>query len=91
MFGIAISWKANLQHVVALSLAEAQYIVVTKVVKEAMWIKEMINNFGINQAVLKVHYDNQSAINVTENQLLHERTKHIDVRLHFVRDIVSKR
>lgn len=45
---------------------------------------------GIHQEGFKVHCDNQSAIHMIKHQVFHERSKHIDVKLHFVRDIINK-
>ncbi|XP_057806168.1 secreted RxLR effector protein 161-like [Salvia miltiorrhiza] len=75
LFGSAVSWKSSLQHVVALSTTEAEYMAVTEAVKEALWLKGIVSDFGIEQ---KSH------------QTFHERSKHISVKLHFVRDIVEK-
>lgn len=90
MFGTTISWKSNRKSVVALSTTEAEYIVVSEALKEAMWLKEMIEEMGIHQEGFKVHCDNQSAIHLIKHQVFHERSKHIDVKLHFVRDIINK-
>ncbi|KAE8700517.1 hypothetical protein F3Y22_tig00110556pilonHSYRG00215 [Hibiscus syriacus] len=90
VFGTAVSWKSNLQSVVALSTTEAEYIAVTEAIKEAMWLQGMVEELGIQQKVLTVFCDNQSTIHLTRNQVFHERSKHIDVKLHFVRDVVTK-
>lgn len=89
LFGNTVSWKASLQHVVALSTTEAEYIGITKAVKEALWLKGLINELGIPQEVINVFCDNQSAIHLCKNHLFHERTKHIDIRLYWIRDIIS--
>ena len=75
---------------VALSLTEAEYVALTKAVKEALWVKGMISELGLAQKMFMVHCDNQSAIYLTKNTMFHERTKHIDVKLHFVRDVMLK-
>ena len=67
LFGSVICWKANIQHVAALSSTEVEYIVVTEAVKEALWIKGMINWLGENYEVLEVHCDNQSVIRLTKH------------------------
>ena len=83
LFGCTVSWKAQLQPVVALSTTEAEYIAATEGVKEAMWLKGLIGELGIVQDKVEVFYDNQSSIHLTKNQMFHERTKHIDFKLHF--------
>jgi hypothetical protein len=86
----AISWKATLQPTVALSTTEAEYMAVTEVVKEAMWLQDLVSELGVEQAQTVVYCDSQSAIHLTKNQMFHERTKHIQVKCNFVRDIISK-
>ncbi|XP_062093841.1 secreted RxLR effector protein 161-like [Humulus lupulus] len=88
--GNVVSCKSNLQHVVALSSTEAEYIALTEVVKEALWLKGMMSELGFRQDHVIVHCGSQSAIHLSKNTVFHERTTHIDVKLHFLRDIVSK-
>lgn len=88
LYGTAISWKSSLQSLVALSTTEAEYIALTEGIKEAIWLKEILEEFGIEQDQVSVHRDNQRAIHLTKHQ--HERCKHIDIKLHFVRDIAEK-
>lgn len=89
LFENAVSWKATLQHIVALSTTEAEYIAVTEAIKEALWIKGLVNELGVDQKNIEVHCDNQSAIHLCKNPMYHERTKHIDIRLHFIRDVIE--
>ena len=91
LFGTAISWKANQQSVVALSTTQAEYIALVEGVNEAMWLKGMIGELGITQGCVKIHCDSQSAIHLANHQVYHERTKHIDIRLHFVRDMIESK
>ncbi|KAH9800568.1 hypothetical protein KPL71_000711 [Citrus sinensis] len=85
-----ISWKATLQHIVALSSTEAQFVAATEAVKESMWLRGLLNELWLKQKTVKIFCDNQSAIQLIKNQVYHERTKHIDVKLHFIRDEVAK-
>ncbi|RVX00023.1 Retrovirus-related Pol polyprotein from transposon TNT 1-94 [Vitis vinifera] len=89
LFGGAVSWKANLQSVVALSTTEAEYMAMTEAVKEAIWLKGITEELAMYRGKVVVYCDNQSAIHLAKNQSFHERSKHIDVRLHFVRDIIA--
>jgi hypothetical protein len=84
----AISWKATLQSIAALSTTEAEYISATEGVKEAIWLRGLVNELGLTQGVLTVFCDSQSAIHLTKNNRYHDKTKHIDVKRHFIRDIV---
>ena len=83
--GCLISWKASLQHVVALSTTEAEYTAATEAVKEALWLKGLISELGIPQKVVDIHCDSSSAIYLSRNPAHHEKTKHIDIKLHFIR------
>ncbi|KAH9669014.1 hypothetical protein KPL70_021617 [Citrus sinensis] len=85
-----ISWKSSLQSVVALSSTEAEFIATTEAVKEAMWLRGLLNELWLSQKTVQVFCDNQSAIHLVKNQMYHERTKHIDVKLQFIRDEVGK-
>ena len=58
--------------------------------KESLWLKGLIGELGIAQNEVELFCDNQSAIHLTKNQMFHERTKHIDVKLHFIRDVVAE-
>lgn len=74
----------------ALSTIEAEYVTLTKAIKEAIWLQGISQELGINISVPKVFCNSQSAIHLFKNNVFHERTMHIDVRLHFVRDIIAK-
>ncbi|KAL6311176.1 hypothetical protein AAG906_025765 [Vitis piasezkii] len=88
-WGSAISWKANLQSIVTFFSTEIKYIATTKVVKESLWLKGTINELGINQKVVVIQCDSQSALHLMKNHVYHKRTKHIDVQMHFIRDILA--
>ncbi|KAG8481139.1 hypothetical protein CXB51_025904 [Gossypium anomalum] len=88
--GCAISWKATLQTTVALSTTEAEYMTITEACKEAIWLKGLFSELNEDLQISTVFCDSQSAIFLTKDQMFHERTKHIDVRYHFVRDIIAR-
>lgn len=62
LYGCTISWKASLQPVVALSTTKAELIVATKSVKEAIWLKGLTGELGVDQTKVSVSCDNQSTI-----------------------------
>ena len=62
----------------------------TEAIKEAIWLNGITNELGISCSSVKLFCDSQSAIHLSKNNMFHERTKHIDVRLHFVIDIISQ-
>ncbi|KAH9717204.1 hypothetical protein KPL71_021739 [Citrus sinensis] len=74
----------------SLSTTEAEYTVAAEAFKEAIWLKGMVSELGAKQETVEVYCDSQSAIHLSKNQTHHEITKHIDVKLHFVRLEVSK-
>ncbi|KAG8477230.1 hypothetical protein CXB51_031112 [Gossypium anomalum] len=88
--GCTISWKATLQTTVALSTTEAEYMAITEACTEAIWLKGLFSELNKNLQISTVFCDNQSAIFLTKDQMFHERTKHIDVRYHFIRDIIAR-
>ncbi|KAH9670747.1 hypothetical protein KPL70_017094 [Citrus sinensis] len=85
-----INWKSQLQSVVALSTTEAEYTAAAEAIKEAIWLKGMLKELGVNQRSVVIHCDSQSAICLSKNQTHHERTKHIDIKVHFIRLEISK-
>ncbi|AAF19226.1 Highly similar to Ta1-3 polyprotein [Arabidopsis thaliana] len=87
--GNTVSWKASLQPVVAMSTTEAEYIALAEAAKEAMWIKGLLQDMGMQQDKVKIWCDSQSAICLSKNSVYHERTKHIDVRFNYIRDVVE--
>ncbi|GKD96258.1 hypothetical protein Tco_1380155, partial [Tanacetum coccineum] len=85
-----ISWKVTVQSTVALSTTKAEYMAMTEGIKEAIWLKGLVGDLGMQHDQAVVHCDSQSAIHLSRNQVYHERTKHIDVRYHFIREVISE-
>ena len=83
-----ISWK---QQSVALSSAEAEYMAASLDSCEAIWLHKMLFGlFGQALRPLVIHCDNQSCIKLMENLVFHDRSKHIEIKYHFIRDYVQK-
>lgn len=87
---IAISWKSQLQKIVALSSTEAKYIAASDAVKEGIWLGRLLNELSFVDENAILYSDNQSTIHLSKNPMFHDRTKHIDIKYHFIRDIISK-
>ena len=86
--GGVISWKSTKQRTVALSSTEAEYMAICEASKEAIYLKNLLFELvGISKPVL-LYNDNQSAHKLCNNPLFHDRTKHIDIKYHFVRNAV---
>ena len=89
--GGAVSWSSKKQAVVALSTTEAEYIAATHTAKEALWLRTFISEVTRPlTAPVVIYCDNQSTVSITKNDQFHARTKHIDIRHHFVRDVTEK-
>jgi hypothetical protein len=85
--GAAVSWKSKKQSLVALSSTEAEYVAATEAAKEAIWLRGLLEELGYAQEKpTPLFCDNTSAIALVENPVLHDRTKHIKRKMHFVRD-----
>jgi hypothetical protein len=91
MFGnTAISWYSKKQPTVALSTMEAEYMAVSNAMRECLWIRELLTKLGIPpQGPTIIHVDNQAAIKFAENSQFHARSKHIDIRHHFIREHIT--
>nr|GEW94271.1 retrotransposon protein, putative, Ty1-copia subclass [Tanacetum cinerariifolium] len=72
--GYVVSWKATLQHVVALSTIEAEYMALTKAVNEAIWLKELLKELGVVLNTVTVNCDNLGVVHLSRNHVFHERT-----------------
>src|SRR6266850_1307470 len=88
--GGAISWSSRKQELVTLSTAEAEYVATTHAAKEALWLRKLIHKlFPSLIAMTPLYCDNQAAIKLIKDDNYHARTKHIDVRYHFIRYTVQ--
>ncbi|KAL0745175.1 hypothetical protein Bca101_100791 [Brassica carinata] len=87
--GNLVTWKSKKQKVVSCSSAEAEYRAMLKLTNELVWIKGILKHLGIDQAKpMTMHCDNQAAIHIASNSVFHERTKHIEVDCHKVRQMI---
>jgi len=75
---------------VALSTTEVEYIAITKTIKEALWLKGIVSELLGRDVKVKLMCDSQNAIHSAKNQAHHEITKHIDVRYHFISEILEE-
>ena len=89
--GSAISWHSKKQSTFALSAAESEYIAAVAAGKECLWWKLFLKPFGLAQSTITLHEDNKAAISLSKNPQFHDRTKHIQVRYHWIREQVAKK
>ncbi|GKC55239.1 hypothetical protein Tco_1077984, partial [Tanacetum coccineum] len=79
------------QTVVANSTTEAEYIAASHCCGQVLWIQNQMLDYGFNFMQTKIHVDNKSAICVIKNLVYYSKTKHIEIRHHFIRDSYEKR
>ncbi|GKD24389.1 retrovirus-related pol polyprotein from transposon TNT 1-94 [Tanacetum coccineum] len=70
---------------------KAEYIALTKAVKDGIWLTGLLIELGVNLRLVVLNCDNQSVIHRSRNAMFHEKTKHINVRYHFIREIVESK
>ncbi|WVZ80759.1 hypothetical protein U9M48_028212 [Paspalum notatum var. saurae] len=85
-----VSWSSKKQNCVSLSTAEAEYIAAGSSCAQLLYMKQMLKDYGVELSRIPLLCDNESAVKLTNNPVQHSRTKHIDIRHHFIRDHVAK-
>ncbi|GJW36969.1 retrovirus-related pol polyprotein from transposon TNT 1-94 [Tanacetum coccineum] len=88
--GKLICWSAKKQKSVAMSLAENEYVAAAGCCASILWIKSQLSDYDIPYKMVTIFCDNTSAIVISNNLVLHSRTKHIDIRYHFIKDHILK-
>ena len=89
--GGAVSWSSKKQELVTLSTTEAEYVAATHAAKEAIWLRRLIGEvFKPIDGPTVLFSDSQSAIALAKDGHYHARTKHIDIRYHFIRYIIEE-
>ena len=84
-----VSWMSKKQNSISLSTAEVEYIAADSYCTQLLWMQKLLHNYGIFQEHLTIYYDNTSSINISKNPIQHSRTKHIEIRHHFIRKLVE--
>ena len=84
------SWFSKKQTALAISTTEAEYVSAGKACQQALWMKQALVDYGIQLNDISILYDNKGAIDLSKNLVQHARTKHIEIRHHFLRDNVQK-
>ncbi|KAG7553691.1 GAG-pre-integrase domain [Arabidopsis suecica] len=89
--GGAVAWASKKQPVVTLSTTEAEFVAAAYCACQCVWMRRILEEFGLAQSgSTTIMCDNSSAIKLSKNPVLHGRSKHIDVRFHFLRDLTKE-
>jgi hypothetical protein len=85
--GNLVSWRSKKQNVVARSTAEAEYRAMAQGVSEGLWLRRLLLELGLleNKPIM-LYCDNKAAINIANNPVQHDRTKHVEIDRHFIKD-----
>lgn len=89
-----ISWSSKKQPTLTLSTTEAEYMALSHATKEALWLQQLFEELKLNEIASKpitICCDNKGALELSKNNVYHGRTKHIDIRHHFLRDAVENK
>ena len=87
--GGLVSWASRIQPCVSLSTTEGEYMAATEATKEALWLSRLVGDLGMAVDAPMLHSDSQSAIALARNPVFHAKTKHIEVRYHFIREVLE--
>jgi hypothetical protein len=86
-----IQWLSRKQTSVALNTSESKYIAASVASREAMWLWKLLAGiFDLELEPTLIHCDNQSCVKLTENPVFHDRSKHIEIKYHYIRDMVQR-
>ncbi|PNX67846.1 putative copia-type protein, partial [Trifolium pratense] len=90
VWGNLVTWRSKKQPVVSRSSAEAEFRALSQGICEGIWIKRVLDEIGIlNFDPIKVLCDNQSAISIAKNPVHHDRTKHVEIDRHFIKENIE--
>ena len=88
----AITWNTRKQPTVALLTMEAKYMAVTAATHKAIWLQQLISELRINTiSLMPIHIDNRVAIKLMKDSKFHTCTKHINIKHHYIRDMIKDR
>ncbi|GJY76443.1 retrovirus-related pol polyprotein from transposon TNT 1-94 [Tanacetum coccineum] len=88
--GKLVCWRLKKQQSVAISSAKAEYVAAIGCCASILWMKIQLSDYDIHYKMVPIFCDNTNAIAISNNPILHSRTKHIDIRYHFIKDHILK-
>ena len=91
LYGTPIMWSSRRQDVVSMSITEAEYIACSEAAKDSQWIRQLLLELGKGKGIIPtLHTDNEAALKLTKTQTFHRRTRHIEHRFHYIRELVDQ-
>jgi hypothetical protein len=91
LWGGAVSWQSKRQPSVALATGDAEYIGLAQAAREAVWLRQLLNELGSTQQNATLLYgNNRASLALAQNPMPHSRSKEIDIRYHFLRELVER-
>ncbi|TLX69860.1 hypothetical protein E9993_22705 [Labilibacter sediminis] len=85
-----ISWQCKKQHTVSTSTAEAEYVAASACCSQVIWMQHQLLDYGLNFLKTPIFCDNEAAVRIVKNPVQHSKTKHIDIKIHFIRDCFER-
>ncbi|KAJ9552063.1 hypothetical protein OSB04_016108 [Centaurea solstitialis] len=89
--GRLVSWQCKKQTTVSQSTTEAEYIAASQCCSQVLWIHNQMQDYGLSFLQTPIYIDNNSAISIVNNPVKHSKTKHIEIKYHFIRDCNEKK
>ncbi|KAJ9546459.1 hypothetical protein OSB04_019002 [Centaurea solstitialis] len=86
-----VSWQCKKQTTVSQSTTEAEYIAASQCCSQVLWIQNQMQDYGLSFLQTPIYIDNNSAISIVNNPVKHSKTKHIEIKYHFIRDCNEKK
>ncbi|GJS85668.1 hypothetical protein Tco_0752209 [Tanacetum coccineum] len=84
-----VSWSSKRQKSTAISSTKAEYIAMSDCCAQILWMRSQLTDYGLRFNKIPMYYDNKSAIALCCNNIQHSRSKHIDIRFHFIKEQVK--
>ena len=87
-----VTWKSKKQPLVALSTTEAEYYALGVACQEAVWVKQLCQELYLDFGkLIHIYSDNTGAVALSDNLVYHSRSKHIDIRWHYIRELIQQK